>query len=111
MLRGGNDSVIPSDGSVVRLDNYSFDRCKYLTSIVVPDGVEEIYNNAFEGCEKLKSVEIAATVTYVCNPYFENCTSLESITATKELLEKYEYFGFKDKQFGPSGRRVKFEFL
>ncbi len=111
LLRGGNDSVIPSDGSVVRLDNYSFDRCADLTSIVVPDGVEEIYNNAFEGCEKLKSVEIAATVTYVCNPYFENCTSLESITATKELLEKYEYFGFKDKQFGPSGRRVKFEFL
>ncbi len=111
LVRGCNNSIIPSDGSVVRLDNYSFDCCNELESIVIPDGVEEIYNNAFKNCTKLKSVTIASTVTYVCNPYFENCTSLVSITASKELLKKYDYFEMKDKEFGASGRRVSFSFL
>ena len=63
LVRGSNNSIIPSDGSVVRLDNYSFDCCNELESIVIPDGVEEIYNNAFKNCTKLKSVTIASTVT------------------------------------------------
>ena len=71
----------------------------------------EIYNNAFEKCENLKSVTIAKTVTYVCNPYFEDCNELIKITASKELLEKYDYFGFKDKEFGLKNRRVEFSFI
>ncbi len=111
LIRGCYNSVIPSDGSVNRLDNYSFDKCSKLESIVIPDGVVEIYNNAFRQCENLKSVTIAKTVTYVCNPYFEDCNELIKITATKELLEKYEYFGFKDKEFGLKNRRVEFSFI
>ncbi len=111
LLRGCHNSVIPSDGSVKRLDNYSFDKCDKLESIVIPDGVIEIYNNAFKQCENLKSVTIAKTVTYVCNPYFEDCNALIKITASKELLEKYDYFGFKDKTFGLKNRRVEFSFI
>ena len=111
LLRGCHNSVIPSDGSVKRLDNYSFDKCKKLESIVIPDGVIEIYNNAFKQCANLKSVTIAKTVTYVCNPYFEDCDELIKITADKELLEKYDYFGFKGKEFGLKNRRVEFSFL
>lgn len=111
LRRGCSNSVIPADGSVTRLDNYSFDKCGKLESIVVPDGVVEIYNNAFEKCENLKSVTIAKTVTYVCNPYFEDCNELIKITASKELLEKYDYFGFKDKEFGLKNRRVEFSFI
>ena len=111
LLRGCNNSVIPSDGSVVRLNNYSFDACDKLESILIPDGVVEIYNNVFKQCARLKSVTIAKTVTYVCNPYFEDCSSLIQITASKELLEKYDYFGFKDKTFGLKNRRVEFSFI
>ena len=111
LLRGCSNSVIPADGSVTRLDNYSFDRCGKLESVVIPDGVVEIYNNAFKLCKNLKSVTIAKTVTYVCNPYFEYCDELIKITAAKELLEKYDYFGFKDKEFGLKNRRVEFAFI
>ncbi|MCI9031642.1 MAG: leucine-rich repeat protein [Clostridia bacterium] len=111
LLRGCHNSVIPSDGSVTRLDNYSFDKCDKLESIVIPDGVVEIFNNAFRQCSNLKSVTIAKTVDYVCNPYFEDCNELIKITAAKELLEKYDYFGFKDKVFGLKNRRVEFSFL
>lgn len=111
LLRGCYNSVIPSDGSVVRLNNYSFDACDKLESIVIPDGVVEIYNNAFKQCARLKSVTIAKTVTYVCNPYFEDCSSLIQITASKELLEKYDYFGFKGKEFGLKNRRVEYSFI
>ena len=111
LMRGCANSVIPSDGSVTRLNNYSFDQCKSLESIVIPEGVTEIYNNAFKQCEKLKSVTIAKTVTYVCNPYFEECNALVHITASKELLKKYDYFGFKGKEFGLKRRRVEFSFL
>lgn len=108
LVRGANTSIIPSDGSVVRLDNYSFSNCNELESIVIPDGVTEIFNNVFKNCKKLKSITIADTVTYVCNPYFENCGSLVSITASKKLLEKYDYFGFKNKIMDASGRRITF---
>lgn len=111
LLRGCYNSVIPSDGSVVRLDNYSFDECSKLESIHIPDGVVEIYNNAFKRCEKLKSVTIAKTITYVCNPYFEDCNELIKITASEELLTKYDYFGFKGKEFGLKNRRVEFAFI
>ena len=111
LLRGCYNSVIPADGSVERLDNYSFDKCNKLESIVIPDGVTEIFNNAFKQCANLKSVTIAKTVTYVCNPYFEGCDELVKITASKELLEKYNYFDFKGKQFGLKNRRVEFAFI
>lgn len=111
LLRGCYNSVIPSDGSVERIDNCSFDKCNKLESIVIPDGVTEIFNNAFSQCSNLKSVTISKTVTYVCNPYFEDCDELVKITATKELLEKYDYFGFKGKVFGLKNRRVEFSFI
>ena len=111
LLRGCHNSVIPSGGSVERLDNYSFDNCDKLESIVIPDGVLEIFNNAFKQCANLKSVTIAKSVTYVCNPYFEDCDELVKISAAKELLEKYDYFGFKGKEFGLKNRRVEFSFI
>ncbi len=111
LVRGCNNSVIPDDGSVVRIDNYAFDKCTKLESIVIPNGVTDIYNNAFKNCKNLKSVTIAETVNYVCNPYFEYCDNLVSITASKTLLKKYDYFGFKGKEFGLKGRRVEFSFL
>ena len=111
LLRGCYNSIIPSDGSVVRLDNYAFDKCNKLENIVIPDGVVEIFNNAFKQCVNLKRVTIAKTVTYVCNPYFEDCDELINITASKELLEKYDYFGFKGKEFGLKNRRVEFTFI
>ena len=74
-----------------------------------PAAVERV--GAFRQCENLKSVTIAKTVTYVCNPYFEDCNELIKITAAKELLEKYEYFGYKDKEFGLKNRRVEFSFI
>ncbi len=111
LLRGCYNSVIPSGGVVERIDNYSFDKCEKLESIVIPDGVTEIFNNAFKKCTNLKSVTIAKTVTYVCNPYFEECDELVKITAARELLEKYDYFGFKGKEFGLKNRRVEFAFI
>jgi len=111
LIRGSNNSIIPDDGSVVRIDNNAFEGCNKLESIVIPNGVTEIFNNAFKNCQKLKSVTIAESVTYVCNPYFEDCNSLVSITASRSLLEKYDYFGFKGKEFGLNCRRVEFTFI
>ena len=51
-----------------------------LTSIKIPDGVEEIANGAFTGCKDLTSVNIPASVTRIGNLAFLQCFNLSSIT-------------------------------
>jgi hypothetical protein len=50
-----------------------------LTSIVIPDSVEEIGANAFAGCTNLKDVTLGKNVRWLGRNAFEDCTSLESI--------------------------------
>lgn len=85
---GCNGSVIPTDGSVLRIGASSFDGCHGITELVIPDGVLIIYDYAFDNCINLRSVKIPASVTKI-NSAFNGCTSLESV----ELPTKMEWVG------------------
>ena len=74
--------VIPSkiDGyTVTSIGNYAFGECKSITSIVIPDTVEEIKEGAFYGCTSLKSVTLGNSVQAINQNTFSNCTLLKSI--------------------------------
>ena len=68
--------------------------------------------------------QLPAHAWYVCfapaeEPEIAVCVLIEqagtgsryAVPAAKELLEKYDYFGFKGKEFGLKNRRVEFSFI
>lgn len=55
LIRGCQNSVIPSDGSITSIGNYSFSDCSNLTTISIPDHVTSIGYNAFYRCTNLET--------------------------------------------------------
>ena len=54
----------------------TFQYCKNLQEIVLPDGLKTIEYNAFENCSALTRIEIPNSVTTIGNSAFIYCTSL-----------------------------------
>jgi hypothetical protein len=76
---------------VTCIDGYAFEGCNLLTSVVIPDSIEEIYFNAFDGCTSVTSLSIGKGVDcidlfdYSGNPcgFFPD-SPLTSITVSKD---------------------------
>ena len=85
---GCNGSVIPDDGSILRIGMSSFDGCNGITELIIPDGVLIIYDYAFDNCINLRSVKLPDSLTKI-NSAFNGCTSLENV----ELPSKMEWVG------------------
>ena len=88
VLVGCNNSVIPNDGSILRIGMSSFDGCNGITELIIPDGVLIIYDYAFDNCINLRSVKLPDSLTKI-NSAFNGCTSLENV----ELPSKMEWVG------------------
>lgn len=102
----GGEVVIPDDEGIlyigafafclyetdnsVELDDDDYDANKIpasntsITSVVIPDGVEEIKKYAFYNCSSLKSVTIPSTVKYIREYAFYGDKKLETLNVTLE---------------------------
>ncbi len=69
--------IIPS--GVTYIGNYAFTSCTSLTSVNMPIGVESIGTSTFNNCTSLISVNIPSSVTSISGNAFYNCSSLTSI--------------------------------
>jgi hypothetical protein len=58
LIAGCNHSVIPDDGSVTNIRNWSFYHCGELQSLIIPSSVEVIGEHAFYGCNKLSVIKV-----------------------------------------------------
>ncbi|MCD7950033.1 MAG: leucine-rich repeat domain-containing protein [Erysipelotrichaceae bacterium] len=93
--------VIPStiDGyTVTSIDEYAFEYCSTLVSVVIPNTVTTIEHAAFFGCENLTSVTIPNSVTYIGGYAFAYCTKLTSITIPSSVTSIGEYAFVSDIQ-------------
>ena len=69
------------DGKTVRaVGERTFEGCKDVISIVIPNGIKEIGNFAFNDCSKLSDISLPDTITEIADFTFDDCTSLRSIT-------------------------------
>ncbi len=79
LIAGTNNSIIPSDGSVIEIGSYAFSHRDALENLTIPEGIKKIADYAFYGSQ-LVSVEFSADVEYIGNRAFYSCRELENIT-------------------------------
>lgn len=92
---GISDVVIPSEYEglpVIGIRELAFASCNEITSVVIPDSVENIKENAFNGCEQLTSATICGSVG---ESAFQGCYALENVTFLSgvEFIGKYAFSG------------------
>ena len=92
VIRGGvlvkyngaaTEVVVPNGVKIIGGENShsgAFKDCIGITSVVLPDSVQEIGDYSFQGCAGLKSVVIPNSVQKICHAAFSGCSSLPSIT-------------------------------
>ena len=61
------------------IDNYAFDGCDHLKSIVIPDGVHTIKLYAFANCKDLKTITLPASLMTIESSAFIDCISLDTV--------------------------------
>lgn len=66
--------------SVNEIGNGAFKDCSALTSVTLPTSLTTIKVNVFNGCSSLTTISIPARVTYIRDNAFLGCTGLTSIT-------------------------------
>lgn len=104
----GYNDPDPIPSTVTVLDGPTFSDCSDLTSVTVPEGVEDMsgvfhrctnlesvvlptsltsLNGTFNGCTSLKSVDLSGmkNLTSIVFSAFRNCTSLTSITIPSQV--------------------------
>lgn len=69
----------------------SFSDYKSLTSVVLGDGVTQIYNHAFNECNNLNSITFGENVTSIGNYAFAHCSKISEIVFQNKLTSIGNY--------------------
>ncbi|EDR21945.1 hypothetical protein EDI_272700 [Entamoeba dispar SAW760] len=72
-----NEFIIPT--TINELDEFCFDTCSLLKSILLPSTISELHVRCFENCQSLKAINIPTTITKIGFDCFRDNTSLTSI--------------------------------
>lgn len=92
LIVGCNSSVIPTDGSVVKIGYGAFYGRESLTSIVVPDGVTEIDNTAFTNCLALTDITLPESLINIGAMAFYGCAMSEiTIPDSVQNIRMYSF--------------------
>lgn len=76
----GLKSVDLSNTNVTIMKDGVFYNNKSLTSIQLPNKLENFWDNAFNGCTSLNNIVMPSTVVGIYNNVFDGCTSLSNVT-------------------------------
>ena len=99
VIRGGvlvkyngaaTEVVVPNGVKIIGGENSAsgaFKDCIGITSVLLPDSVQEIGDSAFEGCIALTSVTIPNSLQKIGALAFKDCKSLASVTLPDSVQE------------------------
>lgn len=73
------ESVDLSNTNVTIMKDGVFYNNKSLTSIQLPNKLENFWDNAFSGCTSLNNIVMPSTVVGIYNNVFDGCTSLSNV--------------------------------
>ncbi|MBR2379796.1 MAG: leucine-rich repeat domain-containing protein [Paraprevotella sp.] len=93
-----NNIIIPATfrgKPVVAIGDNVFEKCNFIKSVTISDGITSIGARAFLDCTALESVTIPASVKRIGDSAFNGCTNLTNITMA-EGLESIGFAAFHD---------------
>jgi len=70
----------------------TFNKCKYLVNIILPESIELIGKKAFAECEGLKTITLPMSLKYIGECAFKNCPNLETVTLSRKTRIGYKAF-------------------
>ena len=73
------ESVDLSNTQITTMKDGVFFNNTSLTSIKLPNKLENFWDNAFNGCTSLNNIEMPSTVKYIFNNVFLNCKQLSDV--------------------------------
>ena len=85
LIAGCKNSIIPNDGSVTSIGEGVFWKCRFLESIILPNGLTSIDFGMFAECVSLRNIILPDTITSIRSLAFQNCTALERITLPRSV--------------------------
>lgn len=74
----GNFQIDGNTVNVTIIGSNAFSECR-MTSVTIPEGVEEIESYAFQICSKLKTINLPKSLESVSNGWLIGCESLETL--------------------------------
>ena len=77
---------------MINIGTCAFGKCSTLTTISIPDSVENIAGYAFYKCKSLSEINIPYSVTTIGSSAFEDCESLTSISISDVPVEDEELY-------------------
>jgi hypothetical protein len=82
----GRESVIEIPDNIgVRVIGRAFAHNSTITSVKIPEGVDEICERAFENCTNLNQITFPNTLKSIARDAFWKCSSLTSVTIPKSV--------------------------
>ena len=94
-------TVIVTSGT--SLPDNAFYECKYLTTIILPDGLTSIGQEAFYNCSSLTSITLPNTIETIGSSAFKYCTSLISVEGLGDWDSSVTTRTIGDSAFRSSG--------
>lgn len=92
------ESVDLSNTEITTMKDGVFFNNTSLTSIKLPNKLENFWNYAFNGCTSLNNIEMPSTVKGIYNYVFNGCTSLTNVTLNEGCTTLGDHV-FKDCPF------------
>ena len=84
--------------TVKSIGDYAFASCRYLTEVILPEGLDSIAYGAFSNCELLETIEFPTTMKYFGEEAFYNCHNLMNVVSNiedpKEISESVFGYGY-----------------
>ena len=77
--------------NIKRIGSDAFCYCKWLNSVIIPDGVTSIGTSAFQSCVRLTEVQIPESVTAIGQYVFYGCSNLTSVTIPENVASLGNY--------------------
>lgn len=94
--RGDENGVveIPAEKGITTIYRLAFVNNKYITKVIIPEGVEEIQYAAFYGCENLKEIVLPSTIKQIDEWGFGQNKALETINLEKvQTIQRLAFYG------------------
>ena len=96
MGRENDNYAVPE--RVIRIYRCAFENCKFLSEVILPEGLTVIENHAFSGCERLTAITLPMSLQYIGRKAFDECPNLETITLSRNTKMGYKALkGFSGK--------------